>query len=74
MKKNNEHLNNKSLVGIVANPASGKDIRRLVAQGAVFDNNQKTNILERILLAMDAMGVEAQKEKVYTDEDMWKNF
>jgi predicted polyphosphate/ATP-dependent NAD kinase len=47
-----------SLVGIVANPASGKDIRRLVAHGSVFDNNEKGNILQRALLAMDALGVE----------------
>jgi predicted polyphosphate/ATP-dependent NAD kinase len=30
-------------VGIIANPASGKDIRRLVAYGSVFDNNEKVN-------------------------------
>lgn len=47
-----------SLVGIVANPASGKDIRRLVAHGSVFDNNEKGNILQRILLALDALGVQ----------------
>lgn len=47
-----------SLVGIVANPASGKDIRRLVAHGSVFDNNEKSNIIQRILLALDALGVE----------------
>ncbi len=46
-----------SIVGIVANPASGKDIRRLVAHGSVFDNNEKSNILQRILLALDALGV-----------------
>jgi hypothetical protein len=28
-------------VGIIANPASGKDIRRLVAYGTVFDNQEK---------------------------------
>lgn len=28
-------------VGIISNPASGKDIRRLVAHGSVFDNNKK---------------------------------
>lgn len=44
--------------GIVANPASGKDIRRLVARSSVFDNNEKVNILYRILLALDALGVE----------------
>lgn len=44
-------------VGIIANPASGKDIRRLVAHGSVFDNNEKVNILRRALLALDAVGV-----------------
>lgn len=53
-----EPTNHSSIVGIVANPASGKDIRRLVAQGAVFDNNEKGNIIKRILLALDALGVE----------------
>ena len=47
-----------SSVGIIANPASGKDIRRLVAHASVFDNNEKINILQRILLALDAIGVE----------------
>jgi predicted polyphosphate/ATP-dependent NAD kinase len=47
-----------STVGIVANPASGKDIRRLVARSSVFDNNEKVNILRRLLLALDALGVE----------------
>jgi predicted polyphosphate/ATP-dependent NAD kinase len=47
-----------SIVGIVANPASGKDIRRLVAHGSVFDNNEKSNILQRILLALDALEVD----------------
>jgi predicted polyphosphate/ATP-dependent NAD kinase len=34
-------------VGIIANPASGKDIRRLVAYGSVFDNNEKVNIVKK---------------------------
>lgn len=45
------------VVGIVANPASGKDIRRLVAHASTFDNNEKTNIVRRLLLALDALGV-----------------
>jgi predicted polyphosphate/ATP-dependent NAD kinase len=45
-------------VGIIANPASGKDIRRLVAHGSVFDNNEKVNIIERVLLGVDALGIE----------------
>lgn len=47
-----------SIVGIIANPASGKDIRRLVAHASVFDNSEKVNILQRVLLALDAVGVE----------------
>jgi predicted polyphosphate/ATP-dependent NAD kinase len=46
-----------SAVGIIANPASGKDIRRLVAQASVFDNNEKVNIIRRILRALDALGI-----------------
>ncbi|SFR00357.1 ATP-NAD kinase family protein [Desulfoscipio geothermicus] len=45
-------------VGIIANPASGKDIRRLVAHATVFDNNEKVNLLRRILLGLDSLGVE----------------
>ncbi|MDP9355823.1 MAG: NAD(+)/NADH kinase [Chloroflexota bacterium] len=45
------------LVGIVANPASGKDIRRLVAHGSTFDNNEKINIVRRVLLGLEATGV-----------------
>lgn len=45
-------------VGIIANPASGKDIRRLVAHASVFDNHEKAHILQRVILALDALGVE----------------
>lgn len=45
-------------VGIIANPASGKDIRRLVAYATVFDNNEKVNLVRRILLGLDALGVQ----------------
>jgi hypothetical protein len=45
-------------VGIIANPASGRDIRRLIAHGSVFDNHEKVNIVRRVLLGLDAMGVE----------------
>ena len=44
-------------IGIIANPASGKDIRRLVAYGTVFDNVEKTNIVKRNLIALDALQV-----------------
>lgn len=43
-------------VGIIANPASGKDIRRLVAHASVFDNNEKMNILRRVMLGAAAAG------------------
>ena len=46
------------VVGIIANPAAGKDIRRLVARASVFDNNEKVSILRRVLLGLDAVGVE----------------
>lgn len=45
-------------VGVIANPSSGKDIRRLVARGSVFDNNEKINIVRRALLGLEAVGVE----------------
>jgi predicted polyphosphate/ATP-dependent NAD kinase len=45
-------------VGIIANPASGKDIRRLVAHGSVFNNHEKVNIVRRVLLGLDAAGVD----------------
>ena len=45
-------------VGIIANPASGKDIRRLVAHASVFDNGEKRNILRRVLLGAVAAGAD----------------
>lgn len=45
-------------IGIIANPASGKDIRRLVAFGSVVPNSEKVNMVRRILLGLDSMGVE----------------
>lgn len=44
-------------IGIIANPASGKDIRRLVSYATVIDNNEKVNIVTRIVLAAQHMGV-----------------
>lgn len=45
------------IAGIIANPASGKDIRRLVAHATVFDNQEKVNLLRRILLGLQEAGV-----------------
>jgi predicted polyphosphate/ATP-dependent NAD kinase len=46
-----------SSVGIIANPASGRDIRRLVAHGSVFDNQEKINIIRRVLKALDEVDI-----------------
>jgi len=43
-------------VGIIANPASGKDIRRLVARASVFDNQEKQNIVRRVIVGAVAGG------------------
>ena len=47
-----------SSIGIIANPASGKDIRRLVSHATVIDNNEKANIVERIILGAQPFGVD----------------
>lgn len=44
-------------VGIIVNPDSGNDIRRLVAYASVVTNWEKANIVRRILLGLDSMGV-----------------
>ncbi len=49
-------INSTNSVGIIANPASGRDIRRLVAHGAVFNNDEKVNIVRRVLLGLEAVG------------------
>jgi predicted polyphosphate/ATP-dependent NAD kinase len=45
------------MIGIIANPSSGKDIRRLVSHATTVDNSEKLNIVERIILAAQAYGV-----------------
>jgi predicted polyphosphate/ATP-dependent NAD kinase len=44
-------------VGIVANPASGRDIRRLVAGASVFGNADKAGMVFRLLVGLGAAGV-----------------
>ncbi|MFQ5382748.1 MAG: NAD(+)/NADH kinase, partial [Dehalococcoidia bacterium] len=39
-----------------ANPASGKDIRRLISGASVFDNQEKRNIVRRAVLGAIAAG------------------
>lgn len=45
-------------IGIIANPASGKDIRRLVSYATVIDNQEKVNMLKRIVLAAQSFGTD----------------
>jgi predicted polyphosphate/ATP-dependent NAD kinase len=45
-------------VGIMANPASGRDVRRLVAHGSVFSLAEKCNMIIRLLAALGSTGVE----------------
>ena len=44
-------------VGVIANPASGRDIRRLVAGASVFDNAEKGNMVFRLMVGLGAVGV-----------------
>ena len=46
-----------ALVGIIANPAASKDIRRLVAQGRVVPDWEKVNTIRRVLLGLQSVGV-----------------
>jgi predicted polyphosphate/ATP-dependent NAD kinase len=45
------------LVGIIANPAASKDIRRLVAQGRVVPDWEKVNTVRRVMLGLQSVGV-----------------
>ena len=42
-------------VAVVANPASGKDIRRITARASVFDNQEKAAMVRRCLIGVRAM-------------------
>ncbi len=45
-------------VGVIANPASGRDIRRLVSGASVFDNAEKGSMVYRMMVGLGAVGVE----------------
>jgi predicted polyphosphate/ATP-dependent NAD kinase len=45
-------------VGVIANPASGRDIRRLVSGASVFDNGEKGNMIYRFMVGLAAVGVD----------------
>ena len=42
-------------IGIIANPASGKDIRRLTARASVFDNQEKSAIVRRCIAGIEGL-------------------
>jgi len=45
-------------IGIAVNPASGKDVRRLVARASVFDNQEKLAIVKRAIVGALACGAD----------------
>src|SRR4030042_5570903 len=45
-------------VGIIANPAAGKDIRRLVAYASMTGNREKIDLVRRIILGIASTGVD----------------
>ena len=47
----------KPAVGIVVNPASGRDVRRLVAKASVFHTAEKCNMVQRALTALASCDV-----------------
>ena len=49
---------NKSSVGIIANPHSGKDVRRIVSLASSFSNHEKLLILKRVVSGLISSKVE----------------
>ncbi len=47
-----------SKVGIIANPAAGKDIRRLVAYASMTGNREKIDLVRRIIQGISSTGVD----------------
>ena len=43
-------------VGIIANPASGRDVRRLTANAGLFSSTDKVSVIQRLLAAVGATG------------------
>ncbi|MBT7293304.1 MAG: hypothetical protein HN838_12310 [Rhodospirillaceae bacterium] len=44
-------------IGVLANPAAGRDIRRLVAQASVFPIAEKRNMITRLFSSLGMLGV-----------------
>ena len=47
-----------STIGVIANPMSGRDIRRLVAHASVFPNAEKANMVLRLITAAGRLAVD----------------
>ncbi len=45
-------------VGLIANPASGHDLRRLVSGASIATNLEKVNVIRRLLAGLGASGVD----------------
>jgi len=45
-------------VGVIVNPASGRDMRRLLGWVSVFPSSEKVNVVLRLLSAMGSLGVD----------------
>jgi predicted polyphosphate/ATP-dependent NAD kinase len=45
-------------VGVIANPVSGRDVRRLVTGASVFDNAEKGAMVHRLMAGLGATGVD----------------
>jgi len=63
--RHDRSVRNGGFVGIIANPASGKDIRRLVARATTVNNHEKVSIVQRVLLSLDAN--EAERIEIMPD-------
>ena len=51
-------MGGRGTVGLVANPASARDIRRLVADGSAVTTNDKINLIRRVMAGLAATGVD----------------
>jgi hypothetical protein len=45
-------------VGVIANPSSGRDLRRLLSWASVFPTAEKVNVVLRLISAMGSLGVD----------------
>ncbi len=51
-------MENRHTVGIIANPASARDLRRIVAHGGSVTTHDKLNTLQRVLAGLASIGIE----------------